>query len=147
MKLKSLLSGILAASVLTCFAFAADGQPTVHLEWAEQFSASPDLCHCFIADTAEPQSEIVFFPEDTVTDFQLLSLFLEDVDENGNLRFSVTPLCTLAALSPDIPLLVNLTFYGDLPGYGIAYTDTDGTEKQFCFGISGMDGSLFLSEF
>ncbi|MGN0980553.1 MAG: hypothetical protein ACI4PT_09510 [Candidatus Avoscillospira sp.] len=97
--------------------------------------------------TGEPVSTILFLADSTVTDFQISSLFLESVDDYGNLDFSVTPLYTQDVLTPDWALAVDLTFYGDLPSYGISYVDANRQLWRFYIEISGYDGSLVLTEY
>ena len=85
--------------------------------------------------------------DSTVTDFQISSLFLESVDDYGNMNFSVTPLYTQDTLTPDWALVVDLTFYGDLPSYGISYVDANRQLWRFAIEISGYDGSIVLTEY
>lgn len=101
----------------------------------------------FIADTDEAQEKILFMANSTVKDFQVLSLSLEDVDENGKVTFSTEKLYGLDALTPEHPLMVSMTIYGTIPHYGISYVDENGAARSFAVGISGMDGSLMLQEF
>ena len=101
----------------------------------------------FIADTDEYQEKVVFMTQSTVKEFQVLSLSLEDVDENGKITFSTEKLYGLAELTPERPLMAGMTFYGTIPNYGISYVDGNGVTRSFSVGISGMDGSLLLEEF
>ena len=39
-----------------------------------------------------------------------------------------------------------MTFYGDIPSYGIACVDGSGAKRHFVLEISGADGSLLLRE-
>ena len=97
--------------------------------------------------TGEPVSTILFVADSTVTDFQISSLFLESVDDAGNMEFSVTPLYTQDSLTPAWALVVDLTFYGDLPSYGISYVDANRQLWRFTITISGYDGSILLTEY
>lgn len=101
----------------------------------------------FIADTDESQEKILFMAHSTVKDFQVLSLSLEDVDENGKVTFSTEKLYALDALTPERSLMVGMTMYGTIPNYGISYVDGNGVTRRFAVEISGMDGSLILQEF
>ena len=49
--------------------------------------------------------------------------------------------------SPERPLLVAMTFFGDLPSHGISYVDQEGKTKNFLIELSGQEGSLQLTEF
>ena len=97
--------------------------------------------------TGEPVSTILFVADSPVTDFQISSLFLESVDDYGNMNFSVTPLYTQDSLTPAWALVVDLTFYGDLPSYGISYVDANRQLWRFAIEISGEDGSVVLTEY
>ena len=112
--------------------------------WAED--AAFGNCLEFEADS-DSETKVVFTTDRTVTDFTLLSVFLEGVAEDGTAEYSCETVYLQETLSPDEPLMVNMTFYGDLPNYGIGYTDTDGTARRFTVSISGEDGSLILAEF
>ena len=50
-------------------------------------------------------------------------------------------------LSPDRPLLLNMTFYGLLPYYGVSYVDDSGETISYSINMSGKDGSVILTEF
>ena len=50
-------------------------------------------------------------------------------------------------LSPDRPLLLNMTFYGMLPYYGVSYVDDSGETISYSINMSGKDGSVILTEF
>ena len=101
----------------------------------------------YIVDDSEYSTKILFTAEGEVTDFRLLSLFVNDVDDNGKMTFDTESLYELPTLEEDKPLEVTLTFYGDLPSYGISYKDASGTTKNFTLTLSGEDGSVILTEF
>ena len=61
--------------------------------------------------------------------------------------FDVTELFDYGTLTPEMPLCVILTDYGSIPSYGVSFTDpSTGTERLFGVSVSGMDGSLELTE-
>lgn len=101
----------------------------------------------FLADREEAQEKIVFMTQSTVKDFQVLSLSLENVEENGRVTFSTEKLYALEELTPERPLLAGMTIHGTIPQYGISYVDSNGEKRNFAVEISGMDGSLILQEF
>jgi hypothetical protein len=68
------------------------------------------------------------------------------IAEDGEVIFEKEVLYEQETLTEECPLLVKMTFFGTIPSYGIAYTDSDGEEKQFSVEMSGVDGSLFLAE-
>lgn len=101
----------------------------------------------YTVDDSEYSTKILFTAEGEVTDFRLLSLLVNDVDDNGRMTFDTESLYELPALEENKPLEVTLTFYGDTPAYGISYKDASGTTKNFTVTLSGEDGSLVLTEF
>ena len=50
-------------------------------------------------------------------------------------------------LTPDRPLLLNMTFYGLLPYYGVSYVNGSGETISYSINMSGKDGSVILTEF
>ncbi|MBR4212000.1 MAG: hypothetical protein IKR84_06410 [Oscillibacter sp.] len=104
-------------------------------------------CDEFTAYSGDFEVGIVFSASRTLRDFKVLSVSLEDVDEDGTPVFSVLELYTQDALTPERPLLVHTSFPGDMPTNGISYLDGDGTTRYFSVNESGFDGSLILSEF
>ena len=101
----------------------------------------------YIVDDSEYSTKILFMAEGVVTDFRLLSLFVNDFDDNGRMTFDTESLYELPTLEENKPLEVTLTFYGDLPSYGISYKDAGGNTKNFTVTLSGEDGSVILTEF
>ena len=97
--------------------------------------------------SGEPSSAVLFLADSPVMDFRILSLFVEDITEDGSITFSSGSLCHLDVLSADCALVADLTFHGDLPCYGISYIDANGAFWRFAIEISGYDGSISLSEF
>ena len=81
-----------------------------------------------------------------VTDLQLLSLELENVDENGQASFKQEILETLSTLEPGSPMVVQLEFGCTIPTFGFRYTDSTGVTKTYSLMQSGMDGSLLMNE-
>ena len=66
---------------------------------------------------------------------------------SSSLSFSTEELYALDELSPDRPLLLNMTFYGLLPYYGVSYVDDSGETISYSINMSGKDGSVILTEF
>ncbi|MBQ3664883.1 MAG: hypothetical protein II919_02105 [Lachnospiraceae bacterium] len=96
---------------------------------------------------SEPAQSLVFETEETVTEFRILQLSLEDVDENGKPLFSYKELYLQEELTKEHPLCASVGFLGDLPNVGISYIDPAGNERFFAIEISGYDGSLIMTEF
>ena len=61
--------------------------------------------------------------------------------------YDTEDLYTTDALTEGKPVVIRMTFAGDVPDRGIAYTDADGITRYFAITTSGEDGSLLLMEF
>ena len=97
-------------------------------------------------EVSESAVKVVFSAESTVSDFRLLSIAMQDIDENGIFTFSAEELYSQPELTPERPLEAGLVFLGDIPNNGISFTDADGNVKYCAVDMSGMDGSLVLWE-
>ena len=93
------------------------------------------------------QVQLVFTADTPVTDFRFLALTLRDVSDSGEMRFDIEELYTTNALAEGKPVVIRMTFAGDLPDRGIAYTDANGIARYFAITTSGADGSPLLMEF
>lgn len=90
---------------------------------------------------------VLFTTNKTVSDFKILHLTCETIDDDGNITFAVEETYSQPELTPDRPLVAGLEFPGDMPSNGISYVDADGVTRKYVVDMSGMDGSLFLWEF
>ena len=99
-----------------------------------------------VVDETAPTVEAVFCTMVPVESFAVVSLSLQDVSADGSVRYESAELFAYGTLTPDCPLSVTLTIYGDLPTYGISFVDPDGVQRLYGVTVSGMDGSLELSE-
>ena len=121
-----------SASPVVIAQFAKDARPGDHIS--------------FIASEEEPVSEVVYSVSGgSVRQFRVLSVDLVFTDDG--FTYSDETLYTLDELTPDMPLMVTLTFLGDTPNNGFGYTDETGRTRRFVLDISGEDGSLFFSEY
>ena len=103
--------------------------------------------NCIILSDAEYSTQIVLVAyQGTVTDLQLLSLELEDVDQEGNGKFKQTVLETIPTLEEGEPLVIQLEFGCSIPNFGFRCTDDTGVTKTYSLLQSGMDGSLLMNE-
>ena len=114
----------------------------VSLEWEEYSGAEPD--EYFVISMEEPVAKVLLSLDAAVSDLRLLELELSaDGDE---------PIWTAQELKRwDGPagfshLLIYMTFYGDIPSNGFAYTDEAGAEHAYTIEISGEDGDLIAQE-
>ena len=125
---------------------SADGTPAVlTLAWAEE-TGLPEVYEICTA-VEDPQTKIVLTADKAVTDLQVLSLYDAAIDDDGNVSFAHETLFTLDTLTPEKPLVIETTFYGDMPNIGISYIDADGSFHRYAVNVSGMDGSLFFMDF
>ena len=92
-------------------------------------------------------SDILLYPLKNMKDFRFSSLFLTGMDSWNQPEYSAEDLFLIDELPADTPLMVTVTFAGDLPGYGFSFTDTDGRERRFAIWVSGENGSLILGEY
>ena len=90
--------------------------------------------------------EVVFTAESTVTDFKVLSIYMQDYDDAGNFAFAAEEVYSQPELTPERPLVAGMEFLGDIPNNGISFTDADGNVKYYAVDMSGRDSSLFLLE-
>lgn len=93
-----------------------------------------------IADDSLNATEIAVYANETLTD---VCFYLLSFDDYG---FSENPLYNLPILEPDKPLIACVAFYGDNTTYGVSFTDEAGVQRCYNISISGMDGSLELTE-
>ena len=119
----------------------------VKARWADEALGAYSAYDAFTADTSDARTRVLFTAAgDGVKDFRLLTLELEDVSETGAITFTSREVYQQDVLMPERPLAVEMTFYGDIPNYGIACVDGSGAEHRFVLEISGADGSLLLRE-
>lgn len=130
---------------LTTFArYEMEDHPSILLT---QWNSYEDLENCVVLSTEEYCTQIVLCAyQGRVTDLQLLSLELEEVNQEGNVRFRQTVLETIPTLEPGDPLAVQLVFGCAIPNFGVRYTDDTGMTRTFSIMQSGMDGSLLMTE-
>ena len=115
--------------------------------YAQDVTADWSECDWVIVDDTDPAIEAAFRTMVPVEDFTVVSLLLQDVASDGMpLHFDVTELHEYGTLTPERPLRVTLTVPGTLPAYGVSFTDPSGMYRLFGVTISGMDGSLELTE-
>ena len=124
----------------------ASGSSAVSVHYAQDVNADWENCDWVIIDDTDPV-EAAFCTTVPVEDFELVSLLLEDISQDGTeMNWEVTPLFEYGTLEPERPLRVVLTIYGTIPSYGISFTDPGGTSRLFAVTMSGLDGSLELME-
>ena len=120
-------------------------EPAVQAHWAENVLVGLSDYHEVSVSTAEPLARVLLFCEYAVKDFKVLGI--EASPMSNSLSFSTEELYALDELSSDRPLLLNMTFYGLLPYYGVSYVDDSGETISYSINMSGKDGSVILTEF
>lgn len=90
--------------------------------------------HEYIHD--EDGVDLLIRTDAEVTDFAFIAVDYVEQEE----QFSFVagdPLFSVEELSPDKPFAVKMEVAGVIPNYGVAFTDTDGTEKYYVINFSG----------
>ena len=116
----------------------------LHVEFAEDVDVEIEDGSEVLLDPDNADVGLVFLTDRTVTDLEIVELTFLDVDQQGEILWYAETVYSQPELTADDPLLVIFPAFGDMPSYGIEFTDTDGTRITNTIGISGMDGSLFL---
>ena len=119
-------------------------EPAVQAHWAEDVLVGLSDYHEVSVSTAEPLARVLLSCEYAVKDFKVLGI---EASMSSSLSFFTEELYALDELSPDRPLLLNMTFYGLLPYYGVSYVDDSGQTISYSINMSGKDGSVILTEF
>ena len=119
-------------------------EPAVQACWAEDVLDGISDYHEVSVSTAEPLARVLLSCEYAVKDFKVLGI---EASMSSSLSFFTEELYALDELTPERPLLLNLTFYGLLPYYGVSYVDDSGDTISYSINMSGKDGSVILTEF
>ena len=119
-------------------------EPAVQARWAEDVLDGISDYHEVSVSTAEPLARVLLSCEYAVKDFKVLGI---EASMSSSLSFFTEELYALDELSPDRPLLLNMTFYGLLPYYGVSYVNSSGETISYSINMSGKDGSVILTEF
>ena len=120
-------------------------EPAIQAHWAEDVLDGISDYHEVSVSTAESLARVLLSCEYAVKDFKVLGI--EASPMSNSLSFSTEELYALDELTPDRPLLLNMTFYGLLPSYGVSYVDDSGETLYYSINMSGKDGSVILTEF
>lgn len=125
----------------------AKSDEPVSVEWAKDALPGYTDYYEYEADTTEHQVQLLISTEQQLKDFTFLGLYASGTDENHNIIFDIDARYVMVALTPEKPLLVKMTFFGDLPSYGFSYEDETGQTRYFSISLSGYDGSIIVNEF
>lgn len=138
-KLKSGLGWIDIAA-----AKSSQGEPApIQVRFADEKTLSGGKYEEFIADDSEYMVKLLFTCDEVLTKVQFSLLAPGDTS-----AYDVTEnLYTMDQMTPDMPFMAGVVFYGDMTSYGISFTDAEGQEHHFATYISGRNGSLVLEEY
>ena len=119
--------------------------PDIEAKWEKDVQIGPH--DEFVASNADPQVGIVFYVNNPIKNFKVLSLQFKDMGADGKPIFLIKELYTKDVFDPSRPLLVKTGFFGSIPNNGISYVDPNGKTRYYSVSQSGMDGSVEFSEF
>ena len=115
--------------------------------WASEAGSTAGVRDTVVATSDEDAAWVVFFTDETVSDFRLLELESGDISEDGLLIFNEQVIYSRDKLMAGESLRAALTFYGDIPNNGISFTDAQGLVHRYALSISGFDGTLELTAY
>lgn len=116
------------------------------LDWLRDVQADVQQYGMVKVPNASEFVKVVLRSDKSLSNFKVLSLTLLSVDEQGNAHFDAKPVYRQELLMADTPLVMQLADTEAVPANAIAFDDELGRERRFAVSISGMDGSLQLSE-
>ncbi len=119
-------------------------EPVVHGDWAEDALGDYSNYNELSVSSEEPVAQVLFSCDRAVKGFKVLSV--QAIPTESAVLFSTDDLFDCGELTPDCPLLLNMTFFGTLPYYGVSYVDDSGETISYSINMSGMDGSVILDE-
>ena len=100
---------------------------------------SGNFHHCR-ADTSPYAVRVAFRAYESLRDVTLYAMnFGEDFELSDELYY-------LSSLEPEMPLVADLAFPGDMTTYTIGFLDESSTQRYFCIAISGRNGALTVWE-
>lgn len=118
----------------------------VQAQWLDQVKEKPQEFTEFLVNEDDSQSKVLLTSFGTVRDFRLLSLTYRESEEDGRPQFDTEEVYALEVLAEDRPLVVGISFFGTIPNNGIRFVNDRGETKTYALEVSGMDGSLLLTE-
>lgn len=121
---------------------AHDSEAVLKADYAGEELLNGGKYQEYIAEDSEYTVKIAFNAEEVLSDVQFFSL---GYDEDGNYQLAEI-LYTIEEITPDLPFVAGVVFYGDMTAYGISFNDIAGQRHNFAVSISGKDGALILNE-
>lgn len=120
--------------------------PLVHALFEKDGLRGVSAYDSFIAGQSDPRVKVVFSATSAVKDFKVLALS-DAAFKDNKVSFKVKELYSQDSLTPGRPLVVTMSFYGDVPNNGISYVDENGKTLRFSVGVSGESGKFVLERF
>lgn len=121
--------------------------PPVTVKWESEVGEDVSDYKAFHPYDSSGIQKVVFYTDEIVTDFKVLSIEETGFDENYNSVYSIDELYTLEELAPNEPFVVSLLDYEYIPRNGFSYIDKNGRSWRFAISQSGYDGSMILEQF
>ena len=121
--------------------------PSVSGKWSNEVEEDVVINNTFVPNNADEYQKIVYFAEEDVTDFKILSVEYEGYDENYQEIYSANELYNVGDFKKGQAMLAGLITFEYMPRNGISYVDKAGKERRFYVTQSGEDGSVMLVEF
>ena len=121
--------------------------PPVTVKWESEVGEDVSDYKAFHPYDSSGIQKVVFYTDEIVTDFKVLSLEETGYDENYNSVYSIDELYTLEELAPNEPFVVSMIDYEFIPRNGFSYIDKNGRSWRFAISQSGYDGSMILEQF
>lgn len=112
----------------------------VYVDFATEELIAKGPYEYVLVDESLEATEIAVYANETLANF----CFFEHVHD-GDVCIE-NPLYNLPVLTVEKPLVAAVMFYGDMTAYGVSFTDENGAYRCFDISLSGMDGSLVLTE-
>lgn len=119
-------------------------EPAVQGDWAEDALGDYSNYNEVSVSSDKPVTQVLFSCDCAVKDFKVLGV--QAIPTESTVLYSTDELFDCGELTPDCPLLLNMTFFGTLPYFGISYVDDSGDTISYSINMSGMDGSVILDE-
>ena len=95
----------------------------------------------------EYSKKIIIKTSEDLNNFRILGMGIKDVDDKGNALFEYQVIAGNPLFDHTRALAATVSFYGDAPNIGIAYTDSkSGEDKVYAVYPSGKDGSLVIND-
>ena len=121
------------------------GFPEIKVEFLDEAEVKPDDFESYAAESQEGAVKLLFTAEEEVKELTICSMMVEDIDEDGEMSYSVSKLKTFSPLQKS--LVAEVCFYGDLPNNAFSVTDKYGNDIYYAVNLSGEDGSVVTYRF